>query len=127
MAKEKCDCGKDAVWLYMPGYSNGINPFHCDDCVMDDDNKIGCSCNWHYSKPQEGLPQDLPEGIEGIDWAWVEHAGDEYIDKITKEEGFWIHLDERGRPSPCVEYDYDENGFDFSDLDSKDDEHDSKN
>jgi len=50
-----------------------------------------------------------------VDWAWVEHPGDEYMDEIKKEEGFWINLDERGRPYPCCEYDYDEEGFDFSD------------
>ena len=114
---QKCDCGKKAVWVYMPGYSGNANPYHCDDCVVDPDNKIGCSCNWHYSKEQEGLPVDLPEGVEGVDWAWVEHPGDEYVDEIKKEEGFWIYLDERGRPYPCCEYDYDEDGFEFTDED----------
>ena len=117
--KEKCECGKMAVWIYLPGYSDGSNSCSCDDCVVSDDNKIGCSCNWHYSKDQDGLPSDLPEGIEGKDWAWVEHEGDEYIDKIVKEEGYWINLDERGRPYPCAEYDYEEDGFDIDE-----DEHD---
>ena len=111
---QKCDCGKKAVWVYMPGYSGNANPYHCDDCVVDPDNKIGCSCNWRYSKEQEGLPVDLPEGVEGVDWAWVEHPGDEYMDKITKEDdGYWQYLDERGRPYPCAEYDYDEDGFEL--------------
>ena len=65
MKYEKCDCGKKAVWVYMPGYSGGSNPYSCDDCIIDPDNKIGCSCNWRYGKEQEGLPIDLPEGIEG--------------------------------------------------------------
>ena len=26
--KELCDCGKIAVWLYSPGYSNDNNPFY---------------------------------------------------------------------------------------------------
>ena len=110
----KCDCGNKAVWLYMPGYSGGANPYSCDDCIIDPDNKIGCSCNWRYGKEQEGLPIDLPEGIEGKDWAWVEHPGDEYMDKITKEDDrYWQYLDERGRPYPCAEYDYDEDGFEL--------------
>ena len=27
---QKCDCGKKAVWVYMPGYSGNANPYHCD-------------------------------------------------------------------------------------------------
>ena len=109
--KKKCDCGNVAVWLYMPGYGDGSNPYICDDCVSSPED-IGCSCNWHYGKPQEGLPTDEPDGIEGKDWRWVEYEGDEYVDKITKEEdGYWQYLDERGRPYPCAEYDYDEEGY----------------
>ena len=109
--KHKCDCGAKAVWVYMPRYSDGSNPYSCDDCISSPED-IGCSCNWHYGLPQEGLPIDEPEGIEGKDWRWVEHEGDEYIDKITKEEdGYWQYLDERGRPYPCAEYEYDEDGF----------------
>ena len=119
MAKEKCDCGKMAVWLYLPGFGNNSNPYFCDDCVMSPEDKIGCSCNWNYGKPQEGLPIDLPEGVEGKDLKWVEYEGDEYVDPIHKEEGYWIYLDERGRPYPCVEYDYDENGFDVPTFFSK--------
>jgi hypothetical protein len=112
MAKEKCDCGKMAVWLYMPGYSGGGNPHSCDECVMSPENKNGCSCNWNYAKPQEGLPTDLPEGIEGKDWRWVISKEDEGMGILTKEDGYWINLDEKGRPYPCVEYDYSEDGYD---------------
>lgn len=98
--KELCDCGKMAVWLYMPGYSKGGNPFSCDDCIISEGNKNGCSCNWSYG--------DLPEGIEGKDWRWVEG------EDIPKETHF-IYLDERGRPFPCCEYEYDEEGFDIDD------------
>ena len=108
--KKKGDCGKMAIWIYMPGYSNGDNPYICDDCISSQED-IGCSCNWNYGLPQEGLPIDEPEGVEGKDWRWVEHKGDEYIDKITKEDGYWQYLDERGRPHPCAEYEYDEEGF----------------
>ena len=109
--KKKCDCGKIAQWLYMPGYGDNSNPYSCDDCVSSSDD-MGCSCNWHYAKPQDGLPTDEPEGIEGKDWRWVEYEGDEYVNKITKEEdGYWQYLDEKGRPYPCAEYDYSEEGY----------------
>ncbi len=109
--KEKCDCGKMAQWIYMPGFSGGASPYFCDDCVSNVDD-IGCSCCWNTALEQEGLPQDLPEGIEGKDWRWVVNEENEYMGEITKEDGYWIDLDERGRPYPCVEYEYDEHGFD---------------
>lgn len=111
MSKAKCECGKKAVWIYMPGYGDGSSPYSCNDCVISPEDNIGCSCNWRYSKKQKGLPTDLPEGIEGKDWKWVEHAGDEYISKITKKDGYWQYIDENGRPYPCAEYEYDEDGF----------------
>ena len=101
-----------AVWLYMPGYSGGGNPFSCDECVVSPEDKNGCSCNWNYAKPQDGLPTDLPEGIEGKDWRWVVSEEDEGMGVITKEDGYWVNLDEKGRPYPCVEYEYSEEGFD---------------
>jgi hypothetical protein len=112
MGKEKCECGKMAVWVYISGFGDKSNPYFCDDCVISPEDKIGCSCNWNYGKLQEGLPIDMPEGVEGKDWNWVEYEGDEYIDPISKEEGYWVYLDERGRPYPCFEYAYDEEGFD---------------
>ena len=115
MGKEVCNTCKIkmAVWSYMPGYSDNSSPYSCDDCVIPKDDKIGCSCNWNYAKEQEGLPLDLPEGIEGKDWIWLEHDGDEYINKISKEEGYWQYIDEFGRPYPCAEYFYDEDGFEI--------------
>jgi len=109
--KEKCDCGNMAKWVYMPGFSSGESPYICDDCISSPED-IGCSCCWNTALEQEGLPQDLPEGIEGKDWRWVEHEGDEFLDKITKEDGYWLNLDERGRPYPCVEYEFSDEGFD---------------
>lgn len=38
--KVKCECGKDAVWLYLPATSFKRQLFYCDDCVPK-----GCSCN----------------------------------------------------------------------------------
>ena len=113
MEKHKCDCGKEAVWCYMPGFRDNSNPFFCDDCVTSPEDKIGCSCNWRFAKKQEGLPIELPEGEEGKDWIWVEFEGDEHTPAITKEDGCWTELDERGRAYPCVEYWYDEEGFEI--------------
>lgn len=92
MAKEKCNCGKIAVWLYMPGYSGGGNPYHCDDCISSPEDE-GCSCNYNHG-------DELPEGIEGKDWRWID-----------QETNRWIKLDEKGRPYPCIEYDYDAKGY----------------
>jgi hypothetical protein len=111
--KELCNCGKEAIWVYGPG-SNEHNPFYCDDCISSKDD-IGCTCNWHYFNVDSyhpPLPQpEIPEGEEGIDWRWVEHPGDEWMKKITKDDKIWIYLDEKGRPHPCCEYFYDKNGF----------------
>ena len=49
---DKCDCGKVAVWLYLPSYSGEqINDFYCDICVPR-----GCSCNM---EPTDGNPDNL--------------------------------------------------------------------
>lgn len=118
MKKSKCDCGKMAVYVYMPGFSSGANPYFCEDCISSP-NDIGCSCNWHHTDVNAYHPPlenpELPEGIEGKDWRWVEHPGDDHMSKITKDDGIWLYLDDRGRPYPCVEYFYDEDGFDETD------------
>lgn len=110
--KIMCDCGVNyAKWFYMPGYSDGGNPYSCDDCVISPDDKNGCSCNWNYAKEQDGLPIDSPVGIEGKDWKWVTSEQDEGMGVLSKEDGYWVNLDERGRPYPCVEYDYSKKGY----------------
>lgn len=91
MLRELCDCGKIAVFCYMPGYSSGNSPYFCDDCVHR-----GCSCNHKYIN-EEYL--NNPEGEEGIDWKWI-------------EEGLiWAYIDEKGREYPCAEYDCDPDGY----------------
>lgn len=90
--KDLCDCGKVAVWCYMPGYSSGANPNHCDDCVPR-----GCSCN-HRSVLEEY--DNEPEGLEGQDYIWV--------NKTT-----WTPIDDKGREYPCAEYFYDEDGWEI--------------
>lgn len=98
--KEKCNCGKMAVWLYAPGYSGGGNPFSCDDCVHR-----GCTCNWCYSTVELPTDEDKP-------WKWVIQTKDEEYGEI--EEGkVWVSLDEKGREYPCAEYDYEDEGFDI--------------
>ena len=95
---EKCDCGKKATWVYMPGFRDG-SPFFCNECVHR-----GCSCNEysivaeHYHPPG-GIE---PEGIEEVDWIWV-----------NEEKTSWARIDDKGRRYPCAEYDYDEDGFEI--------------
>lgn len=99
MKKELCDCGKLAVWLYMPGFSSGDSPFFCDDCVPR-----GCSCNHHYVSVDAYIPPlDSPElpTEEDHPIKWIED------DKV------WCHVDEQGREYPCCEYEYDEEGFEI--------------
>lgn len=109
--KEKCDCGKMAVWYYMPSTdSNNFNPYSCDDCISTPESQP-CSCNYNYTKGE--FAEELPKGVEGKDWRWVTHPGSEHMGQITKEEGIFINLDEKGRPYPCCEYDYDEEGYDI--------------
>jgi hypothetical protein len=96
---EKCDCGQKATWLYMPGFREG-SPFFCDSCVHR-----GCSCNHRcidinaYHPPLDN--PDIPEGVEGVDWKWVE------LDKV------WCTIDDQGREWPCCEYEYDNEGFEI--------------
>jgi len=108
--KKKCDCGMEARWIYMPGYGDGYNSYICDECVTSVDD-FGCSCNWHHETYQEGAIIDKPEGIEGKDWRWIEMQASEYSDAVKKEDGYWQYLDEKGRPYPCCEYEYDKDGF----------------
>lgn len=68
---ELCDCGKKAVWVYMPGFKTGSD-FFCDEHVPR-----GCSCNNRYVRVDAYTPElenpDLPtseDGVEGRDWKW---------------------------------------------------------
>jgi hypothetical protein len=51
-----------------------------------------------YQPPLE--QPDIPDGKEGEDWKWV-------------REGIWCYIDEKGREYPCVEYMYDEDGWEL--------------
>ena len=94
MLKELCDCGKVAVWCYMPGYSSGSSPYFCDECVGR-----GCSCNQRYVKDELFKEGDPTEGEEGKDWVWI------------VDGSIWTSIDDNGREWPCAEYDYDPDGY----------------
>lgn len=101
-----------AVYFYMPSYEGKINDhsYYCNNCISSSEDK-GCSCNYHYLNEVDANnlscgdihydSPDLPQGVFGKDWRWI----DPYK--------CWINLDERGRPYPCAEYDYDKDGFDI--------------
>lgn len=95
----KCECGKLAVWTYMP--ASDYYGHYCDDCVPR-----GCTCNWAYS-----INEEHPELIElpPVDdplwsntWKWLDEA-----------RGCWCHIDEKGREYPCCEYWSDKDGYEF--------------
>lgn len=100
MTKELClKCKKNiAVWDYMPGFSNGDISVFCDDCVPR-----GCDCNYIYLDVDAYDPPldnpSLPEGIEGVDWKWIE------------KDRIWVDIDEKGREYPCSEYMWDSDGW----------------
>jgi len=99
MEKEKCDCGDNATWCYLPSTDLKLNPYYCDNCVPR-----GCSCEWNSIK--DGF---FPEGIENIDWKWLPARKAEGYE--IEENECWVPLDEKQREYPCCEYDYDENGY----------------
>lgn len=91
--KELCNCGKVAVWLYMPATNNPRRPFFCEDCVPR-----GCTCN-HYHIG-ESIPLNLPTESDKP-YIWIE------------PNLVWTRVDDKGRQWPCVEYDYEEEGYDI--------------
>jgi len=94
--KCKCEsCGKKiAEWCYMPRPSHYL----CDDCITNS-SYDGCSCNWHSDTDIS------PIGTENKDWKKV-------------DEKYWQYIDSKGRPFPCVEYEYSEHGWDESIFDT---------
>lgn len=99
MNKNLCDCGKVAQWCYMPSPSYYI----CDECLYSSE-YAGCSCNWYHTDVNAYTPPidnpDIPEGIEGSDWKWV-----------NEKKDCWEYVDKKGRPYPCCEFEYNEDGW----------------
>lgn len=97
--KHLCKCGKIATWLYMPSSCNRLEVFFCDDCVQR-----GCTCHYRYVDINSVDPPldkpDLPTD-EDHPYKWIE------------EDVLWVNVDDKGREYPCIEYDYDADGFDI--------------
>lgn len=102
--KEKCDCNKVAIYFYMPGYTGKKEEqnYYCEDCVPR-----GCSCEWNYIEEEDYKP----EGVEGVDWKWLERVADEQYEEIKKGE-IWVYIDKQGREYPCCEFMWSEDGWD---------------
>lgn len=88
--KETCDCGAQAQYVYMPGYSDNDNSFSCYNCVSK-----GCDCNY---RPISWLTTE--DGVEGVDWHFIDDSKTRYCS-----------IDENGEEYPCSEYSWEENGF----------------
>lgn len=81
----------------MPSTTPPRYPFFCDDCVPR-----GCSCNGEYTPTSEeaqlnGYGENPPSHKF---WKWV------------REGIYWEPTDDQGRSLPCVEFFYDEEGYD---------------
>ena len=92
--KLACNCGKLAVWSYIPASDIRKNREFCEDCVPR-----GCSCETEYIEYECFPPKDRS------DWIWIE------------ENVSWCYVDELGRKSPCCEFWFDENGWDCTEED----------
>jgi hypothetical protein len=89
---ELCECGKIAVWIYMPRAE-----FYCDDCVSR-----GCDCQLDHED------DFCLRGVETLDdynnfLKGLRDGTNPLVEKHAK--------DEQGRLLPCVEFMYDANGF----------------
>lgn len=100
--KKYCDCGKLAIWCYLPGFGKDINPYACDDCVPR-----GCSCNQEWVDEdynETGLLNQNQPTESDKPYIWVE------------EGKIWSHVDEQYREPPCCEWGYDINKNNFKDY-----------
>jgi hypothetical protein len=109
----KCECGQIAHWIYLPS-SEQKHPFYCDDCIISKDS-AGCSCNW---EDVEGDRAEIPTGVEGIDWAFVDpDAAKRCGYNRVEPKQLWQKLQENGKPWPCCEYLREPDGFNEEDYD----------
>ena len=110
---EHCSCGKLATWIYMPGFANDNSPFFCDDCVVTKD-EGPCSCNFKHIT--SFTDDELKELKEGLDYKFVVKEDliklNPNAEVLNFVEGALIYyLNDNGRPYPCAEYEYNEEGF----------------
>lgn len=102
MEKELCKCNKVALWWYAPATDQEtMNRYYCDDCVPR-----GCECNHEYVDQNFDRPDELPRILPNLPeedekFIWIE------------ENKIWAHIDDKGRKWPCVEFWYEENGWDI--------------
>ena len=82
---KRCDCGKLGTWMYIP-----FGWVVCDECI---DNHRGCSCNVRH------VDQEAPPNTNMNGWKWL-------IENET-----WTPLDQNGKEYPCIEFDYQEDGY----------------
>lgn len=112
MKKHKCCiCNRTAVWSYLPAGASRRN--YCDEHVPR-----GCVCNVDNIKEFGEPPTDT-----NVMWwskeAYEKHVVDNddienYAQTERQPDSFYYEiLDECSRRSPCVEYDYSENGYEI--------------
>jgi hypothetical protein len=93
-----------AIWWYTPGNNKGLNSFYCDDCVYR-----GCNCN--------RISVDINSYDPPLDYPYLP-TEDDVPFKWIKQDKIWCHVDNKGREYPCVEYSFNENGFDIDNLET---------
>ena len=86
--------GKIATWLYMPMTDSIESPFYCDDCVPR-----GCSCQ---------IDMDNECELTNI----REQTTEEIVSYKDVRDNPRHRRDEQDRLLPCIEFEYDEFGFD---------------
>lgn len=93
-----CECGEVAKYLYGPGFSDGSNPFYCDECVPRN-----CNCNYNYTKKHL---DEVGRGAYPFDVSddYYEEPSDDRPFEWIKEGYIWQTVDENGKPYPCCEY-----------------------
>jgi len=94
MAKQMCACGKVATWMYMPR-----SKVYCENCVPR-----GCICQ---------IDENFLDEME-VDFSSLEES-DNFIKSLRDGTSKFLDKharDEKKRLLPCVEYMYDEAGFD---------------
>ena len=120
MEKVICKCGNVAVWCYLP-----TDACYCDECVPR-----GCDCNiYNITEFELSNDIDLQDYIFYKESDIIAHMNSE----ITHDELFkrgikcddntkdminrfkYYEMLDKGRPFPCCEFIYEEDGWDLDD------------